>query len=122
MYDVVDSAPTFPDGMKACLQFIAKSIKYPAQAIENKEEGQVVVQFIVSKNGKLLNPIVVKSISPLLDAEAIRVVNSMPDWIPGKHKGESHISYRGRKRLRYVLYEAAISLIARNEEFKEVHR
>ena len=37
----------------------------------------------------------------------------------GKHKGESHISYRGRKRLRYVLYEAAISLIARNEEFKE---
>ena len=39
----------------------------------------------------------------------------------GKHKGESHISYRGRKRLRYVLYEAAISLIARNEEFKEVH-
>lgn len=40
----------------------------------------------------------------------------------GKHKGESHISYRGRKRLRYVLYEAAISLIARNEEFKEVHR
>lgn len=40
----------------------------------------------------------------------------------GKHKGESHISYRGRKRLRYVLYEAAISLIARNEEFKEVYR
>ena len=40
----------------------------------------------------------------------------------GKHKGESHISYRGRKRLRYVRYEAAISLIARNEEFKEVHR
>ena len=40
----------------------------------------------------------------------------------GKHKGESHISYRGRKRLRYVLYEASISLIARNEEFKEVHR
>ena len=40
----------------------------------------------------------------------------------GKHQGESHISYRGRKRLRYVLYEAAISLIARNEEFKEVHR
>ena len=89
VYDVVDSAPTFPDGMKACLQFIAKSIKYPAQAIENKEEGQVVVQFVVSKNGKLLNPIVVKSISPLLDAEAIRVVNSMPDWIPGKHKGEN---------------------------------
>ena len=40
----------------------------------------------------------------------------------GKHKGESHISYRGRKRLRYVLYEAAISLIARNDEFKKVHR
>ena len=40
----------------------------------------------------------------------------------GKHKGESHISYRGRKRLRYVLYEAAISLIARNEEFKEIHK
>ena len=40
----------------------------------------------------------------------------------GKHKGESHISYRGRKRLRYVLYEATISLIARNEEFKEIHR
>ena len=89
VYDVVDSAPTFPDGMKACFQFIAKSIKYPAQAIENKEEGQVVVQFVVSKNGKLLNPIVVKSVSPLLDAEAIRVVNSMPDWIPGKHKAEN---------------------------------
>lgn len=89
VYDVVDTPTTFPGGAKVCLEFIAKNIKYPPQAIENKEEGQVVVQFIVSKNGKLLNPIVVKSVSPLLDAEAIRVINSMPDWIPGKHKGEN---------------------------------
>ena len=77
VYDIVNTAPEFPGGMKACLEFLYKNITYPAQAIESKQEGQVVIQFVVTKNGKIIDPKVVKSVSPSLDAEAIRIINLM---------------------------------------------
>jgi len=94
VYDIVNTAPEFPGGMKACLEFLYKNITYPAQAIESKQEGQVVIQFVVTKNGKIIDPKVVKSVSPSLDAEAIRIINLMPDWTPGKQKNGQEVNSR----------------------------
>ena len=73
VYSVVEEMPEFPGGMMACVKFLANNIKYPAAAIEAKEQGKVIVQFIVEKDGSVSNIRVVRSISPLLDQEAVRV-------------------------------------------------
>lgn len=88
VYTVCDKLPQFPDGQSKMLQYLAKNIKYPAEAIEKKEQGMVPVTFIVEKDGSLTNFKVARSVSPSLDAEALRVVKSMPKWIPGKNNGE----------------------------------
>lgn len=76
---------------------------YPAQAIESKQEGQVVIQFVVTKNGKIIDPKVVKSVSPSLDAEAIRIINLMPDWTPGKQKNGQEVNSRFTLPVRFTL-------------------
>lgn len=96
VYDIVNTAPEFPGGMK-------KNITYPAQAIESKQEGQVVIQFVVTKNGKIIDPKVVKSVSPSLDAEAIRIINLMPDWTPGKQKNGQEVNSRFTLPVRFTL-------------------
>ena len=103
VYDIVNTAPEFPGGMKACLEFLYKNITYPAQAIESKQEGQVVIQFVVTKNGKIIDPKVVKSVSPSLDAEAIRIINLMPDWTPGKQKNGQEVNSRFTLPVRFTL-------------------
>ena len=94
VYDIVNTAPEFPGGMKACLEFLYKNITYPAQAIESKQEGQV---------GKIIDPKVVKSVSPSLDAEAIRIINLMPDWTPGKQKNGQEVNSRFTLPVRFTL-------------------
>ena len=76
---------------------------YPAQAIESKQEGQVVIQFVVTKNGKIIDPKVVKSVSPSLDAEGIRIINLMPDWTPGKQKNGQEVNSRFTLPVRFTL-------------------
>lgn len=87
VFEVVEEMPEFPGGMSAALNYLSRNIKYPPEAISAKEQGRVIVQFIVTKEGKVTNPVIVKSISPLLDKEAIRVITEMPDWKPGKQRG-----------------------------------
>lgn len=87
IFEVVEKMPEFPGGMSAALKYLTKNIKYPAEAISAKQQGKVVVQFIVTKEGKILNPKVVKSVAPVLDEEAIRVIATMPDWKPGEQRG-----------------------------------
>lgn len=87
IFDVVEDMPEFPGGMNACLQYLAKNIKYPAEAEKAGEQGRAIIQFIITKEGKIINPKIVKSVSPRLDEEAIRVVKAMPDWTPGKQRG-----------------------------------
>ena len=70
------------------MKFIADSLRYPSVACESRIEGRVVVQFVVDCEGNILNPLVVWSVDPLLDREAIRLVKSMPKWIPGKQNGK----------------------------------
>ena len=88
VFQVVEQMPQFPGGQAAMMKFIADSLRYPSVACENRIEGRVVVQFVVDCEGNILNPLVVWSVDPLLDREAIRLVKSMPKWIPGKQNGE----------------------------------
>jgi TonB family protein len=68
--------------------WIIANIKYPAEAAKVKITGKVYVSFLVDKNGKVINASVKKSASPSLDAEAKRVISSMPDWKPGSQSGK----------------------------------
>jgi TonB family protein len=68
--------------------FIAKNLKYPAEAVANKIEGRVFVQFIVNKDGSVNEAKVVRGVNPILDNEALRVVNIMPNWVPGTQSDE----------------------------------
>ena len=88
-FQVVEEMPEFPGGMQACMVFLAKNIKYPVSAQEAKIEGRVIVQFIVKKDGTIADPIVMRGVSPELDAEALRVVSLMPNWKPGRQRGKT---------------------------------
>lgn len=79
-----DTLPEFIGGKEAYDQFLSENLKYPLIAYENKEQGRVVVRFVVESNGKITRAHILKSVSPTLDAEVLRFVNSMPDWLPGK--------------------------------------
>ena len=89
VYDVVEQMPQFPGGQAAMMKFIADSLRYPSVVCTGGVEGRIVVRFVVDCKGNIVNPLVVRSVDPLLDREAIRLVKSMPKWIPGRQNGES---------------------------------
>ncbi len=86
VYDVVEQQPAFAGNIN---QWLASNLKYPPVAAENGIEGRVIVQFVVGKDGSIHSAQVVRGVDPSLDKEALRVVNSMPKWIPGKQNGQS---------------------------------
>jgi TonB family protein len=88
VFDVVEKMPEFPGGQQELMNFLMKNIKYPKEATDKGTQGRVVVQFVVNKDGSVVEPTVVKSVSPELDQEALRVVKMMPKWQPGKQNGE----------------------------------
>ena len=88
VFQVVEEMPMFPGGMEELMKYLQKEIKYPQEAIDKGIGGKVIVQFVVNTDGSICNDSVVKSVDPILDAEAIRVVRSMPNWTPGKQRGE----------------------------------
>jgi TonB family protein len=90
----VEEMPEFPGGELECRKFLAKNVKYPRDAHQKGVEGRVFVSFIVNKLGVVDNVHVTKSVEKSLDEEAIRVIQSMPKWKPGKHRGETvNVSY-----------------------------
>lgn len=88
VYEVVEQMPTFPGGDAALMKYLAENIKYPVSAQKAKEQGRVVVQFIVEKDGAVTGVKTVRSVTPALDAEAVRVIKAMPKWTPGKQGGQ----------------------------------
>ena len=84
-----DEMPEFPGGMPAMMSFVTENIKYPEEAEKESKEGRVVCSFIVDKEGRVTQTQVVQSSgTQCLDDEAVRVVSLMPNWKPGKDKGE----------------------------------
>ena len=85
VYDHIEDMPTFNGNLN---QWLLLNMKYPVEAINKKEQGKVIVQFIVSENGEVSEPKIIRSVSPALDKEACRIVLAMPKWNPGKLKGK----------------------------------
>lgn len=88
VFDVVEQMPEYPGGMQALFEFLKQNIKYPEDAQKQKVEGRVLAKFVVETDGSISNIEVVKHAFPSLDAEAERVIQSMPKWMPGKQKGQ----------------------------------
>ena len=81
--------PEFPGGQQALLKYLSENVQYPVIAQANGIQGRVVCQFVVNKDGSIVDVEVVRSGGdPSLDKEAIRVIKSMPKWTPGKQKGK----------------------------------
>lgn len=89
IYDIVEQMPSFPGGNQALYQYISSHIKYPAILAEAGTQGRVIVTFVVEPDGSLTNVKVSKSVDAALDKEALRLVSSMPRWIPGKQNGKA---------------------------------
>ena len=85
VYDHIENMPTFNGNLN---QWLLQNMKYPVEAMNKKEQGKVIVQFIVSENGEVSEPKIIRSVSPALDEEACRIVLAMPKWNPGKLKGK----------------------------------
>lgn len=94
IFFIVEDMPEFPGGEMALRTFIANNIEYPAIAQENGIQGRVYVTFVVTKDGSVANAKIARGVDPILDKEALRVVNSLPKWQPGKQRGqEVNVSY-----------------------------
>lgn len=89
VYQAVEEMPVFPGGIEALMEYLGQNIRYPAEAHKKGTQGRVIVQFIVRKDGSIDNTKVLRSVDPLLDKEAVRVVNTMPNWTPGKQGGKA---------------------------------
>ena len=81
--------PKFPGGIPGLMQYLARNIKYPTIAQENGTQGRVIIQFVVERDGSITDVRVARGVDPYLDKEAVRVVKSMPKWIPGKQNGKA---------------------------------
>jgi len=94
IFFVVEDMPEFPGGEMALRQYIAGAVKYPADAVKNGIQGKVYVTFVVAKDGSIASAKIARGVSPSLDAEALRVVNALPLWKPGKQRGQAvNVSY-----------------------------
>ena len=88
-FEVVEQMPEYPGGMAAALEYIQKNMRYPETAKKNGTQGRVTVQFIVDKEGNVTEPKVIRAVDKDLDAEAIRLIGTMPKWKPGMQKGQA---------------------------------
>lgn len=89
VYTKVEVLPEFKGGYDNLIKFLVNNVKYPANAKEKGIQGKVYIEFTIDENGKVINPNIGRGVNPELDAEALRVVSLLPDWIPGKDKGKA---------------------------------
>ena len=89
VFIAVEVMPVFPGGPSAIMDYLNTNLKYPVDAKEKKIQGRVYVSFVVSEKGKVSGVKVLRGLSETIDAEAIRVINAMPDWIPGTQNGKA---------------------------------
>ncbi|MFA7492806.1 MAG: energy transducer TonB [Proteiniphilum sp.] len=89
IFVVVEEQPEFPGGQAAMMKFLSDNIKYPVIAQENGIQGRVICNFVVERDGSITDVQVVRGQDPSLDREAIRVIQQMPRWKPGKQRGSA---------------------------------
>ncbi len=89
VFDMVEQAPQFPGGPAELMSYLGKNIRYPVIAQENGIQGRVVCQFVVGSDGSVRDIKVLRSLDPSCDKEAVRVIQSMPKWIPGRQNGKA---------------------------------
>jgi len=94
VYSFVEKMPEYPGGEKEVVKFLSQTMRFPEEAQKKGEHGKVIVQFVISKTGKVENAKVLKGVSPDLDNEALRVIGLLPAWIPGEQNGEKVSVYR----------------------------
>jgi len=94
VYNFVDKMPEFPGGEKEVVKFLSQTMRFPEEAQKKGDHGKVIVQFVITKTGKVENAKVLKGVSPELDNEALRVIGLLPDWIPGEKNGAKVSVYR----------------------------
>ena len=88
-FDVVEKMPEYPGGIEAFMKFLSENVHYPEAASKAGIQGRVLVEFIVEKDGSISNIHVIQNVNEYLDAEAVRVVGTMPKWTPGMHEGKA---------------------------------
>ena len=86
---VVEESPEFPGGQKALMKYFSDNVRYPVVAAENGIQGRVICQFTVWKDGTIRDIVVLKGVDKSLDKEAIRLIENMPKWNPGKQRGKA---------------------------------
>ena len=96
VYDVVEQMPSFPGGQQKLMEYLSENTHYPKECKESGVQGRVIVTFFIERDGSISNVKVVRSLDPLMDEEAVRVVSSMPKWNPGRQNGVA-------VRVRYTL-------------------
>lgn len=89
IFVVVEEQPEYPGGQEAMMKFLSESIVYPEEAKAKGIQGRVICNYVVMKDGSIDDVNVVRGVDPLLDAEAVRVLKSMPAWKPGKQRGQA---------------------------------
>jgi TonB family protein len=88
-FDVVDEMPVFPGGGEALIKYIKDNVNYPESAKTRNIQGKVVARFVISTDGNVSRASIIKSVSPELDGEALRVIKTLPKFKPGKQDGQS---------------------------------
>lgn len=88
VFAIVEEMPQFPGGDMALLKYIRDHMDYPTIAVENGIQGKVYVYFVIDENGNVTNASIARGVDPSLDKEALRVINSLPKWKPGKQRGK----------------------------------
>jgi len=94
IFMIVEEMPEFPGGTAELQKYLATSVRYPVIAQENGVQGRVYIQFVINQNGEVTNAVVLRGVDPSLDKEALRVVQAMPKWKPGKQRNRPvRVSY-----------------------------
>lgn len=88
MGDLIEHHPSFPGGQEKLMEFLEQNVSYPKEFGDIDCQGRVIVSFVIEEDGSISNPKVVKSLDPILDKEALRVISIMPKWIPGEQNGK----------------------------------
>lgn len=89
IYNTAEEMPVFKGGDEALMQWLNENIKYPDEAMRKGVSGRVLVRFFIDEDGNVQQPEIVESVDSMLDNEALRVVNAMPKWTPGKTNGKA---------------------------------